>query len=608
MTPELNDKLLRINLTNKHISKETIPEEVVWKYMGGTGFITYYLYKELEAKIDPLSPQNKIIIAPGPIQGTKIPISGRYAMGAKSPLTGLFLDCNVGGFFGPEIRKAGYDLIIIEGKSEKPVYISIKDDNVEIKDASHLWGKMTHETEDIIRDDEQDKKIKVLAIGPAGENLVKISCTTSDRFRNAGRGGMGAVFGSKNLKAIAVRGTRQPKNGNPEAIEKVREELMSRSKSARDNGHLLHYHGTSWLVDLACSLDQFPTRNFQAGEFEEHKKINHETFDRKYKRYRKPCYNCPVACSELLDASSFEWTDEKRIAKPEYETLGMIGGNCGIGDAEAIIHANYLCNQLGLDTISTGSAIAMTMEAVEKGFINDKKYADIRFGNAEKLLELIEMIAYRRDIGNILAEGIVYASKQWNCEHLAVHSKGLPFAAWDPRGKLGLGLSYATAAVGASHLRGWPSTTEVPDKSALVVLDSLIEQQDLKTIKDSLTICHFTHSIDPPLNIEDTAKIASAVWDRAVSVAEIFEIAKRIWILKRLFNIREYGAQPPKKFDTLPPRFMKEPLPSGRAAGRTAFISEEDFEKSLLTLYKKRGLDENGTPTPETIEKLKVFN
>jgi aldehyde:ferredoxin oxidoreductase len=602
----MNNNLLRINLTEETVTTEKIPDSVVFQYMGGTGYLSYFLYKELEAKIDPLSSDNKIILAPGPIQGTRIPISGRYSVGTKSPLTGFFIDGNAGGFLGPEIRFAGYDLIIIEGKSENPCYISIKDDKVEIKDAKQLWGQRVHETDELIKENENEPKMRILAIGPAGENQVKISCTTSDRFRNAGRGGIGAVFGSKNLKAVAIKGSNRPTNGNPDKIDEMRKELNKRAKTAKDDGHMLHKHGTSWLVNIANYCTQFPTRNFQSGEFEDHEKITHEVMDKLYKRFRRPCFQCPIACSETLDASDFEWTDEKEIAKPEYETLGMMGGNLGLGDIETIIHVNYLCNQLGLDTISTGSSIAMVMEAVEKGLLKGEEFEQICFGNKEAIFDLIHKIAYREGLGDILAEGIVYASKKWNIEHLAIHSKGLPFPAWDPRGKLGLGLSYATAAVGASHLRGWPATREIPDRSALEIVDSLVHEQDLKTIKDSLTICHFTHSITPPLIFEGCRRITEAVWDRDVSEEELEDIAKRIWLLKRMFNIREYGDKKPFEFDTLPKRFMTEPLPSGRAKGKTAFVNEEDFKRSMLALYEKRGLDTEGYPTAEEMKRLEL--
>ncbi len=602
----MKNQLLRINLSTHSISREDIPEKVYNEYIGGTGFIAYYLYKELEPGIDPLSEKNKIVIAPGPAQGTKIPITGRYAVGALSPLTDHFLDSHVGGFLGPEIRFAGYDLIIVEGKSEAPVYISVKDEKVEIKDAKHFWGKLAYETEDGIREDENEPKMRVICIGPAGENLVAFSCPTADSHRNPGRGGLGAVFGSKNLKAIAVKGSTRPTNGNQEKIEKLRKEFIARTKKAIDAGAGMYKYGTSDAVGFANEMSQYPTRNWQSGEFEDYEKLSGVDMDEKYRAIRRPCYQCPISCSAVFDASVFDWTEKKEVSRPEYETMAMLGGNCGISDFETIIRANYLCNQLGLDTISAGSAIAMTMEAVEKGLLKGSEFEGVEFGNGEKIFEMLEMIAYRKGFGEILARGVAQAAEHWGIEDLAIHVKGLPFAAWDPRGRLGLGLSYSTASVGASHLRGWPATSEVPDKSARKIVDSLIEQQDYKTLLDCLVVCSFSYAIDEGFRFVDRQRIMSALWDRDIKKKELMEIAQRIWITMRLFNVKRYTDKKPIDFDVLPNRFMNEPLPSGRAKGSKAFISEEDYKKSLQLLYKKRGLDEFGIPKKEEIKRLGI--
>ena len=602
----MQNKLLRINLSKKEISKEEIPVKVYQKYIGGTGFIAYYLYKELEPEIDPLSPKNKIIIAPGPAQNTRIPITGRYAVGAKSPLTGHFLDSHAGGFLGPEIRAAGYDLIIIEGTAKNPVYISVKDEEVEIKNAKLLWGKLFYETESMIRNEENESKMRVIAIGPAGENLVAFSCLTADIHHNTGRGGLGAVFGSKNLKAVAIKGSKKSTNGDQEKIEEIRKDFLDRSKKAKDSGTGMFKYGTSNAVAYSNEMSQYPTRNWQSGEFEEYEKLSGVILDEKYTAIKRPCYNCPIGCSSTLDASDFDWTEQEEVARPEYETMAMLGGNCGISDHETIIRANNMCNQLGLDTISTGSAIAMTMEAVEKGYIKGPEFKGVEFGNGEKIFEILEMIAYRKGFGDILAKGIAQAAKHWGVENLAIHVKKLPFAAWDPRGLLGLGLSYATAAVGASHLRGWPNTSDIPDKSALDVIDSLIEQQDYKTLSDCLVICMFAYSMESGLKFEDRQNILSALWNREVSREEMMDIAHRIWIVKRLFNVKQHDDYKPIDFDVLPYRFMNEPLPSGRAEGCKAFITEEDFKKSLQYFYSKRGLNQVGIPKNEIIEKVGI--
>ena len=602
----MNGALLRINLSTGKISKEEIPEEVHNKYIGGTGYIAYYLYKELDPKTGPLSPNNKIILATGPAQGTKIPITGRYVVGALSPLTNHFIDSHVGGFLGPELRFAGYDLIIIEGKARNPVYVSIKDDQVEIKDASHLWGNTSYNVEIKIREDEKEPKMRVICIGPAGENLVAISCPTSDGHRNPGRGGLGAVFGSKKLKAIAVKGSNRPINGNQEKIEEFRKEIVARARKSIKAGNGMDKYGTSDAVAYSNQMSQYPTRNWQSGEFEGKEGLSGIKMDEKYKALKRPCYQCPVSCSATFEGSNFAWTDQPEVARPEYETLAMLGGNCGIDDFDTVIRANEMCNQLGLDTISTGSAIAMTMEAVEKGLLKDPEFEGVEFGDDEKIFEILEMIAYRKGFGDILARGVAQAAEYWGIEDLAVHVKGLPFAAWDPRGKLGLGLSYSTSSVGASHLRGWPQTSEIPDKSAVDVIDSLIEQQDYKTLLDCLIVCNFAYAIDEGLTFEDRIRIMEALWDRKVTKEEMHEIAQRIWITMRMFNVKRYGNKKPIEFDQLPKRLMQEPLPSGRAEGSKAFIDEDDYTKCLQLVYEKRGLDEFGVPKKEELERLDI--
>lgn len=602
----MNNKLLRINLTEGEISKEDIPEEICKKYIGGTGFIAYYLYKELDPKTEPLSPDNKIIIAPGPAQGTKIPITGRYVVGALSPLTDHFIDSHVGGFLGPEIRFAGYDLIIIEGKAEEPVYVSIKDEEVKIKDASQLWGEISYKTEEQIRFEENEPKMRVICIGPAGENLVTIACPTADGHRNPGRGGLGAVFGSKNLKALAVKGSTRPTNGNQEKIEELRKEYVARARKAIESGNGMDRYGTSDAVAYSNQMSQYPTRNWQSGEFEDYEKLSGVIMDEKYKVLKRPCYQCPVGCSATFDGSDFDWTEQKEVARPEYETLAMLGGNCGISDSDTVIKANEMCNQLGLDTISTGSAIAMIMEAVEKGLLEGPEFKGIKFGNDAKIFELLDMIAHREGIGDILAQGVAQAAEHWGIGQLAIHVKGLPFAAWDPRGKLGLGLSYSTSSVGASHLRGWPATTEVPDKTAVDVMDSLVEQQDYKTLLDCLVVCTFSYAIDGGFTYIERQRIMEALWDREVPKEEMMEIAQRIWITMRMFNVKRYGDKKPIEYDVLPKRLMNEPLPSGRAKGSKAFISEEDYNQSLQLVYEKRGLDEYGIPKEEELKRLGI--
>ncbi|MFX1575545.1 MAG: aldehyde ferredoxin oxidoreductase family protein [Promethearchaeota archaeon] len=605
-------KLLRVDLTTQTIRDEKIPEKVLHQFIGGKGLGTYYLYKEVPARIDPLTAENRFYLATGPTQGTRIPITGRCSAISKSPLTQLYLDSNMGGYLGPELKRVGYDLLVVQGQAEKPVWIHITEDVVAIKDAKKYWGTTIHETERALR--KSDPKTQVISTGPAGEHLVRFACLTHNYFRNFGRGGLGAVFGAKNLKAIAIRGPKK-RIVTPD-VEKEREmviELAQRARNAKERGHSLHYRGTPWLVDYSNNIGMFPTRNFQTANFESFEKIDDETIETEFReqKRRTPCEGCVISCAWTFKDPKFPWAPMEKtgkIAIPEYETLGLMGGNLGISDITAIIQLNHLCNTLGLDTISTGNVIGFLMELTQRKLLPyNLKSEAITFGEAKNVIQLVSKIATRKGIGNSLAEGVRRFAKDIGAaaENLALHTKGLEYPAWDPRGKLGLGLSYATAAAGASHLRGWPSTRKPPETGAIPVLDSLIEQQNLKILKDSLIICHFTHSIAPRLEIEDCAKILNVVTGIKCTADSVNEVANRTWILARMFNIREFD-EPARQYDKLPHRFMNEPIPDGPTKGYTAFISHQDFEESLTELYKRRGCNPEGHPTRAALKELEL--
>ncbi len=608
--PGWTGRLLRVELSKLQIRDEAIPDTVLQQFIGGKGLGTYYLYKEVPARTNPLGVDNRIYLAAGPAQGTRIPITGRCSAISKSPLTHLYIDSNMGGYFGPELKRAGYDLLVIEGQAPKPVWIHISENEQEIKDATKLWGKTTHETELQLR--KPNPKTAVISTGPAGERLVRFACLTHNYFRNFGRGGLGAVFGSKNLKAVAIRGPKK-KIATTDA-DRERElviKLAQRARKAKKRGHSLHYRGTPWLVDYSNSVGMFPTKNFQATVFEGHNKIDDETIEAKFQgqKGRTPCEGCVISCAWTFKAPQFSWAPKDQvgeIAIPEYETLGLMGGNLGINDIDAIIQMNHLCNNFGLDTISTGNVIGFLMELTQRGLLPKNLQSDtIAFGEADKVIQLLTKIATREGIGDHLARGVRGFAETLgeSAPNLALHTKGLEYPAWDPRGKLGLGLSYVTAAAGASHLRGWPSTTKPPESNAIPVLDSLIEQQNLKILKDSLIICHFTHSISPRLNIADCAEILQVTTGTKATADSVTEISNRIWTLARMFNIREYD-KPPRQYDKLPHRFMNEPIPKGPTKGFTAFISHQDFETSLTELYKRRGCTPKGHPTKETLRNL----
>jgi len=604
-------RLLRVDLSSSEVKVESIDPQVLRLFMGGKGLGTYYLYREVPPGADPLGPENRFYLATGPCQGTRIPLTGRCTAVSKSPLTGLYIDSGVGGHLGPALKQAGYDLLVIQGRAEEPVWVNVTPEGAEVNDASHLWGKTTHEVEQILR--KEDPKIRVLSTGPAGERLVRISCLTHDYFRNFGRGGLGAVFGAKHLKAVAVRGqpdTVIPTPDPKEELELVKH-LTDRAKAAKKSNNPLHFHGTPWLVSYSNKVGMFPTRNFQTTYFNEYEGLTPESLEASvnHKLRRTPCHLCPVSCAWTISAPQ-PWAPkapEGTVALPEYETLAMLGGNLGVSDPKAIIQANHLCNTYGLDTISTGNTIGLLMELTERGMLPEQ-YAEegVRFGDVEGMLHLIGKITHRQGLGDALAEGALRFARSLGpmAEELVIHVKGLEFPAWDPRGRLGLGLSYATAAAGASHLRGWPTTTQPPNESARSILPSLVEQQDLKILKDSLVICHFTHSIKPALNIADCVRIYHTVTGEPATEESVRQVAARTWILARLFNIREYGEEAPRSHDQLPPRLMEQPVPSGPSEGLKAFTSREDYEECLTELYRLRGCDSEGRPTPQSLRQL----
>lgn len=606
-------KLLRVDFTTRQITREPIDSEVLLRFIGGKGLATHYLYHEVPPHANPLGAENRFYLAAGPAQGSRVPITGRCAAVSKSPLTNLYIDSAIGGRIGPELKRAGYDMLIIQGCAEAPSWLLVSPNEVAIKSASQFWGKTTHEVERFLR--KPDPKTCVLSTGPAGERLVRFACLTHDYFRSFGRGGLGAVFGAKRLKAIAVRGADEviPTPDRDREIGLVKQ-LVQRARTAREHGHPLYVHGTPWLVDLANTTGMCPTRNFQTTYFKEYASLSPGALEAGvgHQLRRAPCEGCVISCTWSV-TKPFAWAPTEvtgKVALPEYETVIMMGSNLGISDPLTITHANHLCNILGLDTITTGNVIGLLMELAERKLLPPAEAAQaIHFGDAKGLVQLLPKIARREGLGDALAEGAQWFAARYGPQAgaLAIHVKGLEFAAWDPRGKLGLGLSYAIAAAGASHLRGWPDTKEVPRTSAQPVLPSLVEAQDLKILKDSLIICHFTHSIEPALTIKDCVELYETVTGQRASVKSLREAAARIWLLKRLFNMREFEDDP-RAYDQLPPRLMTEPVPDGPAKGLTAFVTRDDFDECLTELYRLRGCDANGRPTPASLRRLGLAN
>ena len=447
-------KGLRVNLTTGAIATESLDEVWLRRYVGGWGFIAYYLLKEMAANTDALGADNLLVYATGPLTGQNVAGGGRHMIGAKSPLTGGFAASECGGFFGAELKRSGWDLILIEGQSPRPVYLWIQDHNVELRSAEHLWGLETGAVEERIRQDLGDKAVRISQCGPAGERLVRISNVMHDATRAAGRTGLGAVMGSKRLKAVAVRGRQRPTTRDPERLRDLahwfREHYMETSSAAYAMG------GTPRMVRVNQQLGGLPTRNFQQGVFEGYEALSVESMQERIIIGRDTCYGCPIRCKWIAQVDNERFQVDPAYGGPEYETVGAFGSVCGCDDIEAVAMANQICNANGLDTIGTGMTIAFAMECYERGLIDRQATGglDLRFGNVEAMLALVRQIAAREGLGDLLAEGSRRAAEAigGNALDYAVQIKGQELAMHDPRVKYGHGIGIAVSPTGADHM------------------------------------------------------------------------------------------------------------------------------------------------------------
>jgi aldehyde:ferredoxin oxidoreductase len=584
-------KLLEIDLRAKTTKITTIKSRILENYIGGKGLGAYLLYKGLPPKVNPLGPENLLIFSTGPLSGL-VPTAGRFATVTKSPLTGLFLDSYCGGFLAAYTKQAGFDAVLVKGKSEKPLYLWVADETVEFRDAEDLWGLDTYRTVEEVQK-RTDGKASVVAVGPAGENLVRFAVVTSEKRDYSGRGGSGAVMGSKNLKAIAVRGSKQIDASKPKEMRELSARL---SKEAVKKAERFVKYGTTTAVTFSNEIGMLPTRNFQTTSFEGADNLSGEKM-KKYRIKDGTCFGCPIRCIKINRVPSSK--NEEESTSIQYEGMAMLGPNCGIADLKAMMRAYLLANKLGLDVISGGDTVAFAMECFERGIIDEKNvgYA-LRFGDGEAQRRLLEDIAYRRGIGDLLAQGVKHVSEKLGAQDFAVHVKGMDLPAWEPRGRLGLGVSYATAEIGASHLRGWPATREMPVREALDTVKSMIKSRDKKIIEDSSVVCTFF-----PFSLRSLAQLITLATGKKMTASKLKKAAWRIDTTTRMFNLRE-GAT--KRDDILPPRLMKEPVPSGPAKGHKAFTSKRDFKQCLDRYYELRGWNREGEPTLQTIERLGI--
>jgi aldehyde:ferredoxin oxidoreductase len=605
-------KVLRINLTDQTAETEDLPQDVAKDFIGGAGFGIKYLFDEVPAGADALGPENKLIFSSGPFSGTTIPCASRMAVTGKSPLTGAVGMATTGGQFPVELKFAGYDALIVEGKAEKPTYVSIKKGDVKFRSAKKVWGLKTTDTQQIIKNEIKDQNVRIACIGPAGENLCKTACIINE-LRAAGRKGLGAVMGSKNLKAIAIRGTRKVDIADKEKYKKARGEMTKAMKES----HVLYpefsKHGTPMVVDHTCEIGIFPAKNFSAtGSFAPSDKIGVEvqvTRD----TGSENCYGCPVGCSQYKMAKTEPYTGILAEG-PEYETFFSFGGETGVDNIDAIIAADRLADELGLDTISAGVSIGFAMECYEKGILSkeDTGGLELNFGNDEAMMTLLRLMAFREGIGDLLADGTRVAAEKIGkgSDKYAMHVKGLELPAYDVRGLKAHGLNYATSYTGADHNRGYafqevfgiPIPHEV-DRFAVEGKGKLTKwNQDLRSACcDAPTMCAFLLDMAlPAIAAQNTANLMEAVTGLQYAPEEIQKVGERMNNLARAFNAREGFT---RNDDTLPERLMTEPLKAGASKGQ--LISPDDLNQMLDEYYTDRGWDlKTGAPSREKLKEL----
>jgi aldehyde:ferredoxin oxidoreductase len=599
-------KLLHIDLSREESKVIPVPDELYLKYLGGRGLGAKLYWDLVPPDADPLGEQNPFMILSGPLGGTIVPGSGKHVIVTKSPASGGWSDAYSSGRMTPEMKYAGYDGLIITGKSRHPVYITIKDAKVEIKDAGHLWGKRSFEAETYIKDTFHHECGEI-CIGPAGENLVTFACVNSEYYRQAGRGGVGAVMGSKNLKLLAIKGSGGIRCSNlPRLLELVQEHYKRFKVSPI--GKARHRYGTPLTLNITHAAGMLPTRNFSTGRFEkgigtiDKDGVSDATIS------DRACFGCPfLACSKMTEVKDGVFKGTK-LEGPEYETIGLLGSNLGIDYLPAVIEANYLCDDLGMDTISAGNVIGFVMECFEKGILTkeDTGGLDLHFGRYMEAVELLKLMASRKGIGDLCAKGVrgLATSLGRGTGDFAMESKGLEFPAYDPRAGWGSALTYSVTPRGACHRRAWPPMKEVMGGVYPYTTEGKAKMvkglMDDNCVMHSLLVCDFQGKFIP-LSTADFAEYYNAVAGVNYSETDLMERADLIeTLIRRINNRHGFTAED----DRLPKRILEESHPEGPPKDKV--IGRENFMKMKQEYYALRGWDEKGVPTPETIRRYKL--
>lgn len=612
-------KILRINLSDKDIQKQPLPVKMAEEFLGGRGFIAKILFDELPPNTDPRGPENLFLAASGPLSGQFMPASGKTHFGCKSPATGGYGDSNMGGHFGPALKYAGYDILILTGRAHEPSLLIIEDKHVSIKPADDLWGMGSLSAEAHLKK-ELGEDFQILTIGPAGENGVAFACITHDFGRQAGRVGIGAVLGSKNVKAIAVKGTGSIPVNDAKALlaEGKRAFQDVRTKPGFEGWTP---EGTAGITDWVNRVGALPTQNFKTSYWDQCANINGAAILRELKITDKGCYCCPTPCGKYGKARTV--LGEVYVEGPEFETISLLGSNCMMGEISEIAYANYICDELGLDTISAGVVCSWAIECFEKGLLDsDTIGCEVQFGNLASVVYLLDCIAHRKGIGELLADGVKPAAQKvgQGSEAFAIHVKGLEWSGYECRNAPGMMLAYMTSDIGAHHARAWVlghdlagsaasvhdlivsegSAEKLPKSDVQGRAEKVIESQHLRPLFDLLGICRLQY-MELGFEVEHYERLFAAVTGRKLTWSQMLSISEKVWHLTRSVSAREiegFG----RIWDYPPRRFMSESVPDGPNQGYC--ISRQEVDVLLDEYYALRGWDQNGIPKAETLRKV----
>jgi len=615
-------QILYVNLSDRSVTKKSLTRQLALKYIGGRGFSSRILWEELPPHLDPFSPENVLILAAGPLSGTPAPSASRLMVAAKSPMTGGIGDASSGGYFAPELKYAGFDAIVFKGRSPEPVYLWVEDGKAELRSAKRLWGRKIHETSELLKEEIGDEDIHICAIGPGGENRVRYACVVTDEEGVNGRTGVGAVMGSKNLKAVAVRGSMDVRIADPkrfkEGIDAYRETLSGEVWT-----EVLRRLGTPNLVEHRQRLGIWGAKNFQRATIDEWRNISGEAFREKFLLKVMGCMGCVVRCRRYSAIKEGPFAPIYTKG-PEYDTINPLGAKPYITDPAVILRAHHLCDEYGIDEQTAGSSIAMAMELYERGILKKDQVdgVELVFGNGEALLHFIEKIPYRQGFGDLLAEGTKIMGERLNAPYYAIHVKGLEVDASDPRSLPTRALTYAVATRGSCHLRGFPyidefikpeeaqaffGTAAVSDLKALEGKGKMVAwSENWITVANLLGLCVFAwyRSRSFPMLIKRGLEIANELYTAATGLPMtgqgLYECGERVYNVEKLFNLREgFG----RESDYPPDRFFQEAMPDG--PGKGSKLRREDYDLLLDEYYEARGWDKKtGVPTPEKLKAL----